>query len=246
LARTGLFAITSNNVTAERTLQNRSYYVDEALTKEKDLDKAIAIEWDGYYLLALNGKVYAFNSRSREAHGISFVYNCFVWDNIAAECFMVDDGELYFGDKNGNICKINTDLSEGDRYNDNGAAINVVWSTKMDNDGIPFMLKTMQKKGSGITTKPFNRSTYEVFVITEKQDSEIPVKTFNRDIFDLNDVDLNRFSLESTPFAKFTPFKKKIKKYESMQIIVRGRALNEGFGIYNIAKQWLAVNHVKR
>jgi len=72
------------------------------------------------------------------------------------------------------------------------------------------------------------------------------MKQFNRDIFDLNDIDLDRFSLESSPFAKFTPFKKKIKKYESMQIIVRGSAVDEGFGIYNITKQWLVVNYVKR
>lgn len=246
LARTGLYAITSNNVTAERTLQNRSYYVDEALTKEANLSRAIAVEWNGYYLLAINGKVYAFNSRSREAHGISFVYNAFVWNNIPAECFMVDDGELYFGDANGHICKFNSDIQTSDQYNDNGQVIDVVWSTKMDNDGVPFMLKTMQKKGSGITTKPFTRSTYEVFIVTNKQDSEVLIKQFNRDIFDLDDVDLNRFSLDSTPFAKFTPFKKKIKKYESLQIIVRGRALSEGFGIYNITKQWLAVNYVKR
>lgn len=246
LARTGLYSITSNNITAERTLQNRSYYVDEQLSKEPNIEKAIATEWNGYCLIALNGKVYAFNSRSKEAHGISFVYNSFIWNNIPATCFMVNDGELYFGDATGQICKFNTDLPKGERYNDNGEAINVVWSTKLDNDGIPFMLKTMQKKGSGITTKPFTRSTYSISVITEKSDLEKIIKEFNRDTFDLNDVDLDRFSLESSPFAKFMPFKKKIKKYESLQIIVRGNALDEGFGIYNITKQWLPVNFVKR
>jgi hypothetical protein len=246
LSRTGLFAITSNTLTAERTLQNRSYYVDEQLTKESDLSKAIATQWNGYYLLALNGKVYAFNSRSKEAHGTNFVYNCFVWDNIAAECFMVHNGELYFGDVEGHICKLNTDLLESNRFNDNGQPIGVVWSTKLDNDGIPYMLKTMQKKGSGITTKPFVRSTYDVWIVTENSELEKLMKQFNRDIFDLNDIDLDRLSLESSPFAKFTPFKKKIKKYESMQIIVRGSAVDEGFGIYNITKQWLPVNYVKR
>lgn len=246
LSRTGLFAISSNNITAERTLQNRSYYVDEQLTKEANLQNAIATEWNGYYLLAVNGKIYAFNSRSKQAHDISFIYDCFLWNNIAATCFMVNNGELYFGDATGRICKMNSDLPEANRYNDNGAAINVIWSTKLDNDGIPHMLKTMQKKGSGITTKPFNRSTYEVSVVTEKTETETAIKQFNRDIFDLNDVDLDRFSLESSPSAKFTPFKKKVKKYESLQIIVRGQALNEGFGIYNICKQWLAVNFVKR
>lgn len=246
LARTGVFAITSNNITAERTLQNRSYYVDESLTKELGLGNAIATEWNGYYLLALNKKVYAFNSRSKEAHGISFVYNCFLWNNIDASCFMVSNGELYFGDSSGHICKFNGDLPNADKYNDNNEKIDVIWSTKLDNDGIPFMLKTMQKKGSGITTKPFNRSTYEVAIVTEKSELEKLIKQFNRDIFDLNDIDLDRFSIDSSPFAKFTPFKKKIKKYESMQIIVKGSVINEGFGIYNLTKQWLAANYVKR
>lgn len=246
LARNGVFAITSNNVTAERTLQNRSYFVDEQLTKEANLNKAIATEWNGYYLLAINGRVYAFNSRSKQAHGTSFIYDCFLWSNIAATCFMVNRGDLYFGDESGQICKLNDDLQGSDRYHDNHQAIDVVWSTKLDNDGIPFMLKTMRKKGSGITTKPFARSTYEVAIITEKSELEKVIRKFNRDMFDLNDFDLTRFSIESSPHAKFTPFNKKIKKYESMQIIVRASAMNEAFGIYNITKQWLAVNYVKR
>ena len=246
LARTGVFAITSNYITAERTLQNRSYFVDEQLTHEPNLHKAIATEWNGYCLIAINGKVYALNSRSKESHGISFVYNCLLWNNIYATCLMVQDGALYFGDAQGRICKFNTDLAVGPRYTDNGEAIDVYWATKLDNDGMPYMLKTMQKKGSGITTKPFTRSTYEVAVVTEKTGQEKPIKQFNRDIFDLDDVDLDRFSLESSPFAKFTPFKKKVKKYESLQIVVRGKALGEGFGIYNITKQWLPVNYVKR
>ena len=246
LARTGVFAITSHQVTAERTLQNRSYFVDEQLTHEPNLHKAIATEWNGYCLIALNGKVYAFHSRSKESHGVSFVYNCLLWDNIHATCLMVQGGELYFGDADGRICKFNTDLHDGRRYDDNGEAISVYWATKLDNDGLPHMLKTMQKKGSGITTKPFTRSTYEVAVVTEKTDQETLIRQFNRDIFDLDDMDLDRFSLESSPFAKFTPFKKKVKKYESMQIVVRGKALGEGFGIYNMTKQWLPVNNVKR
>lgn len=246
LSRTGIYAITSNNITAERTLQNRSYYVDEQLTKEPNLQNAIATEWNGYYLLALNGKVYAFHSRSKEAHGLSFVYNCFVWNNISAVCFMTNKGELYFGDGAGRICKFNSDLSGGDQYHDHFEAIHVIWTTKMDNDGIPFMRKTMQKKGSGITTKPFARSTYEIAVVTEKSESDQMIQRFHRDIFDLNDFDLTRLSLESSPYAKFTPFKKKIKKYESMQMVVRASAMNEGFGIYNIIKQWVPVDYVKR
>ncbi len=246
LSHMGLFAITSNKITAERTLENRSYFVDEKLTKEANLQDAVATEWNGYYLLCVNQKVYAFNARSKEAHSMSYVYNCFVWDNIDARCFMEYDGMLYFGDSQGNICKFNTDLYGGAQYNDNGQAINVAWATKMDNDNIPFMLKTMTKKGSGITTKPFTRSSYDIYVVTEKNSTEEFIKNFNRDIFDLNDMDLDRFSLETSPFAKFTPFANKVKNYESLQIIVRGNAINEGFGIYNIVKQWRPVNYVKR
>lgn len=246
LARTGLYAIASNNITAERTLQNRSYFVDEYLTKEENMQNAVSTEWNGYCLIALNGKIYAFNSRSKEARGIGYVYNCFLWNNIPATCFLVNDGELFFGDASGHICKMNSDLEEANRYNDNGEAINVIWSTKLDHDGLPHMLKTLSKKGSGITVKPFTRSTYDIYILTEKEGAETLITRFFRDIFDLNDINLDRISLESSPSAKFTPFRKKVKKYESMQILVKASAIDEGFGIYNIVKQWLPVNYVKR
>lgn len=246
LSRTGVYAVTSNNVTAERTLQNRSYFVDEGLSKEKDLEKAVATQWRGYYLLAVNGNVYAMNARAKELRGMGLSYNCFLWDNIPARLFLTLEDALYFADDKGNLCRFNTDLEGTAAYHDNGAAITVYWATCLDHDGLPQQLKTMQKKGSGITTKPFARSIYEVAVVTERGEAARPLKTFYRDIFDLENVDLDRFSLESSPYAKFTPFQKKVKKYQALQVVVRAKALREGFGIYNIVKQWLPVNYVKR
>ncbi|MEG1779140.1 MAG: hypothetical protein RR263_03490, partial [Oscillospiraceae bacterium] len=58
LSRKGIFAITSNIVTNRDTPQNRSSFIDNRLTEEPNLQNAVAVEWNGYYVLSVNGNVY--------------------------------------------------------------------------------------------------------------------------------------------------------------------------------------------
>ena len=49
-------ATTSTNLLSEKTIKNRSYYIDSQLIKEGNLHNAVACEWNGYYVLAVNNK----------------------------------------------------------------------------------------------------------------------------------------------------------------------------------------------
>ncbi len=246
LSRTGIYAITSNIVTAERTLQNRSFYVDNVLTKESNLKEAVAVEWQGYYILSVNGNAYLLDSRQRSEgkNPNLFYYEAYFWNNVHATCFLVDNGELYFGTPTGQICKFKNQTEEN--YNDNGQPIVSIWSTNSDNDKSPGMIKTMQKKGSGIVPKPQSKSEIKVFIETEKSDQQFPLKTIYADIFDFNNIDFERISFYSSINARFFPFRKKIKKYQTMRFWIVCDALNEGFGIFNIVKKWIPINDVKR
>ena len=46
LSRSGIYGISTNAITFERTVQNRSYFVDAQLTKEPGLEQAAAVEWN--------------------------------------------------------------------------------------------------------------------------------------------------------------------------------------------------------
>lgn len=248
LSRNGVYAVTSNAITYERTLQNRSFYVDARLTKEPNLENATAIQWDNYYLLAVNGNVYLLDSRqksySRENPN-GFVYECFFWNNINANCWLVYNGELYFGDMKGNFCKFNTDILKMNKYNDNGEPITAIWTTKLDDDNMPEMTKTLQKKGCVVTTKPFTRSNIEIGIRTSDMSDPFKVKEQYLGILDFNDIDFEYFTFISNDNARTVVIKKKVKKYRALQFVLKNDKINQGFGIFNIVKNYVPVNYIK-
>ena len=108
-SKRGIMATTNSNVLLERSVQNRSYFVDAKLINEPNLDKAIACEWNGYYVLAVNGRAYVLDGRNKTYKSQSesdYVYECYHWENIPAICFLSIGNELYFGTADGRVCKL--------------------------------------------------------------------------------------------------------------------------------------------
>ena len=250
LSRQGVQAITSNNILAERTIRNRSFFVDSYLTKESNLQNAVACEWNGYYVLCVNnvayvldGKNKAYKQRSTVANDYS--YECYYWTNIPAICLLSVNGELYFGTADGKICKFNTDKVGMDRYNDNGKAIVASWATKNDDDDAPHLYKSMTKKGCLVTIKPYARSSGAIYVVKDGNPRQF-LRSGTMDILDWDDVDFERFTFNTNDSPQDIFFKKKVKKYKRLQIIVENDALNEGFGILQIVKTFTVGNYAKK
>lgn len=249
LSSQGIFALTSNAVTFERTVQNRSEYLDFNLTREEGLEKAVCCEWQGYFILCVNGHCYVLDSKQRTAksrNNSNFVYEGYYWENVPAVTLLSVGGNLYFGTADGRICKFNTDMDGMARYNDDGQAITAVWSTQMDDDGHPQRLKTMVKKGCAVTLKPFTRSGVSVYVRTEKDAAEREIRSSTLDIFDWEDIDFSRFSFDSNDSARDVMLRKKEKKYKRLQFFVKNTALNEGFGVYQITKHYKVLGLAKK
>lgn len=239
LSDRGVFALTSNAVTFERTVQNRSNYVDAKLTKEPGLENAVGTEWMGYYLVCVNGRSYILDSKQKSYPKYSnsaFLYECYYWENIPARVLLSVEDILYFGTEDGRICRFNTDMDSMAKYSDDGKAIVAIWSTKSDDDGYPQHLKTLMKKGSCVTTKPFTRSSAEIYVRTEKEAAERKVREGTTDIFSWEDIDFERFTFNSNDAPQDIMIKRKEKKYKRLQFVVRNAVANEGFGIYQIVK----------
>ena len=249
LARNGIYAVTSNAITYERTLQNRSYYVDARLTNEPNLEKAVATVWDNYYVLAINGNVYLLDSRQKSytrENPNGFIYECFYWENVNAQCWMVYNGELYFGDASGNLCKFNHDIEGVAKYNDNGEPIEAIWTTKLDNDDMPEMLKTMQKKGCVITTKPFASSSIDIGIKTSDVVAAKRIKKEYLGFLDWSRIDFNNFPFSTNDNARSVVLRTKVKKYKALQFVLKNAELNQGFGVFDITKNYTVVNYIKR
>ena len=265
LSRQGIFALTSNAVTFERTVQNRSEFLDFKLTREEGLENAVCCEWNTYFLVAVNGRCYLLDSKqpaSKSRNNSSFVYEGYYWENIPARTFLPIGGALYFGTEDGRICKFNTDIDGIYKYSDGGEkdadgntvneqAIVCSWSTMSDDDGHPQRMKTMIKKGCAVTIKPFTRSSAKIYIrtekdATEKEAMEQAVRVGTMDIFDWENIDFERLSFNSNDAPQDIMVKKKEKKYKRLQFIIQNDALHEGFGVFQITKSYKVLGLAKR
>lgn len=252
LSRTGVFALTSSNITALQVARNRSYYVDAALTKEEHLENACAVVWNGYYVLAVNGHAYVMDTNQNVAYKPQsygdYVYECYYWDNFPAVRMMESRGNLYFGTSDGKICRLNTDIDTMQAYSDGGtmgddgkitggAAIAAEWHTKADDDGDFMTYKTMVKRGSGVMMKPYTRSSIQVYARTER-DFGRKIREGIADIFSWTDIDFSRFTFNSNDAPQVLPFNSKVKKYKTLQLIMKNDAMNEAFGVFGIIKRY--------
>lgn len=254
LSTTGVYALTTNVLTAQRIVQNRSFYVDPKLTREENLDRAEAVSWNGMYLLAINSRVYILDGRQsrsyRSRSQSEYVYECYYWENVPAACWLDhrDGAEetLYFGTADGRICRFSTDRDAMTRYADDGAAIRAVWATKADDDGDVTLCKTMLRRGCSVTIKPYARSSAQICFRTEQDPVEWPAAEDTLDIFDWEDVDFSRFTFEANDAPREVLFRTPVRRYKRLQIIVKNNVVNEGFGIFGITKHYVVGNFAKR
>ena len=249
LSEQGIFALTSNAVTFERTAQNRSEYLDFKLTREPGRDKAVCAEWGAYFLVCVNGRCYVLDSRQKhykQRSGSEFVYEGYYWENIPAVSFLTVGGDLYFGTEDGRVCRFNSDVEGIDGYNDDGEAIVAVWSTRSDDDGYPQRLKTMVKKGCAVTIKPFTRSSAKIYIRTERDAVEWFAREDTMDIFNWEDVDFSRFTFNANDAPQDIMLRRKVKKYKRLQFVVKNDVKNEGFGVYQITKSYKVLGLAKR
>lgn len=234
--------------TVQRNLQLRSARINVRLMREKNREDAVSAVWQGYYLLAVNGHIWVADAnQSRSGGGYEWYY----WEGVPVRCFGVEADNLYFGTADGKLCRMNNDMldEEGNRlmaaYSDNGAPIEWEWRTKMDFLAGPTIHKTLQKRGNGILFKSMTRAEADVYVRTEKDPDGQMVETVQTDRFSFADVDFSRFSFATTDTQEII-FKKKIKKFLFVQVILKGKALNQGAGVYSVALYYVLNDYAKK
>ncbi len=263
LSRSGVFAIANYYTTTEKVIRNRSYYLDKKLLSEPNLDEACACTYRRYYILCVNDHCYILDGRSKSQdknNNTDYLYEGYYWENIPAKVFYVWKDELYFGTVDGYLCKMNNDVNNRTRYCDNGTqttntageismeggvAIPCEWSTPLDDDGKPQYFKTLNKKGNMLTMLPYERTSAKVTLIKDGGNEPIELGIFHADMFSWELIDFTRFTFNADDTAQDAFFRKKVKQYKRLRIVVKNDAIYEPFGILGITKTYTVNNFSK-
>lgn len=239
LTRNGVYAITSNLVTEERTMVNRSRFLDPRLTHEKNLAEAVGCSWNGMLLLSMtDGTVYLLDGKQNKVYlensltGTGYNYEAYHWTNMPATVWMPDEGNLFFGTADGKLCRLNTDVEGVQKYNDDGKPVKAARATRMEFCGDFLRYKTMVKKGSGLLMHPYSRGSVRVYVRTDRTQTEEFFQTGLDDFDWYGDEAGDDFFIWKG--AQVVPFGKKVKKWKWIQLILENDELNEGFGVYGV------------
>lgn len=251
LSANGVYGITSVDTTSDKIARNRSFLLDQKLTREPNLENAVATEWNNYYVLVVNGHAYILDGRHKTnnyAGNTSYGYESYYWENIPAISIASCEDELWFGTEDGCICRFKNDgdskeFSDGTSRSDDtvdGDVIIARWSTPLDNDDMSEYFKTMQKKGTMCTVAPYTRSSVKVYINVDGYGRQY-IGMANVDMADLFDgtIDFERLSFDTSTAPRDYFFRKKRKKYKRLQIILENDEPNEPFGVFEIVKTYI-------
>lgn len=241
LSTQGIIGIASSTTVSQKALQNRSYFLNSRLTKESNLENAIACSHKGYYILVVNDHAYILDSRQKTSgysSNTNFAYDGYYWNNIPATAICSYHDSLYFGTKDGYLCKF------GNGYTDDGKVFKCVWSTPDDADSAPQYIKTMQRKGSSMLCKEYGSSEADIYAIQdEKKKVYVGHATTTGGIVDFEKVDLKNDDIDKSKIEYFMG--KKLKKYHRLKIIVESTN-DKPFGLYQITKTFNTVKYAKK
>ena len=233
LSKRGVYMVTNTNVRDERNVQHLSEAIDMKLLSESDLDKAISVDFDKKYWLAVNGNVYVFDYSIGE---------WFLYDNIHANCFMEINGDLYFGSsQDGLLYRFKKETDERP-YNDDESPINAYWKSKYLTFGAHEMRKLVEKVFYSI--KPATRTSADLYYVTDKKYSEL-VKTARMDLLDFGNMDFTNFSFLTSTFPSETMTKIKAKKITHFQLVLENNKQDESLGVLSLGIKYRNQSYVK-
>ena len=118
LSRTGIFGILTN-WTSEKYAVNRSSRINRKLCKEPNLEDAVAVAFNDYLYLAVNGRMYVLDGRHKESDRAgNKPLEAYYFEGLPAieNMFVIND-KMYFTDDD-NTYAWNDDLPDTERYFD--------------------------------------------------------------------------------------------------------------------------------
>ena len=244
LTRSGLYAVTAQDITGEKYAQSRSFYLNGKLTNEKyeDLVSSFACIYNDMYLLSVaHDRLYILDGlqpirTDKSEPYATRQYVAFYCNNLPIHSMWEQDNRLFFGTNDGKICRFYNDKESLNSYSDNGERIVCQWETP-DIDGTLFYKnKTLRyiaiRVGAAIATSVkiygMDRGLWNFI----KYDN-----TFGR-YFSFQNLVFSKVAFSGNKTQKVSRTKVRIKKVDKYRIRLVNDELNEPFALYNIAMEY--------
>lgn len=242
LTRSGVFAITAQDITGEKYSQNRSFYVNGSLLKENGLESAYAVTYKDMYFLFVNSKVYVVDGlqpirTDKSEPYATRQYVCFYLTDIPATIAWVQNQKLYFGTTNGKICCFHTDDTALESYNDNGSAIQAWWETA-DLDGKLFY-KNKSFRYIAVRLLSEAYSTVTLYARRRGIWSKLKEKNFSNVVFSFSGLSFSTFTFNNDSSDPVMSSKMRVKKIDKARFKIENSNLNQPFGIHDLAIEYV-------
>lgn len=247
-AREGVYAVAGTDASQQRTIQNRSHFVDNRMRAETNKENAVAAVWNNRYLLCFpdSGHCYVADGRMQSAFNESWVYEWYYWDNIPARVFIEFDGKLFFGTEDGRLCRFNDDMLTNAKYSDGltllaganpddetalvgGTAINAHLVTKADTFGDISRLKTLTNRGCTVMLKATQGASVAIKAKTNSESS----------------IDFGGITGNQNTDTQIVALRKKLKNFHYLQLKLENTGDRQSFSVYRIQVQYTFNNYIK-
>lgn len=242
LTRLGVYAITAQDITGEKYGQNRSFFLNGKLLNEYGLEKAFCFIYKDMYWLCLNDVAYILDGLQPVQTDKSLPYSTrqyagFYRTNLPANCMWSKEGSLFFGTKDGRICKFYEDTNSPESYNDDGKAIESIWETPDINGRLFYKNKTFRYMA--VRLKAASVATLEIYAKKNNKWSFIKKDSASGRQFSFSSLSFSNFIFSSDKVQKIMSTKLRIKKVDSTSYRLFNSELNEPFGIFDIALEYV-------
>lgn len=249
LTRSGIQAITPQDITGEKYSQNRSFYLNGKLLEESGLENAVALVHNDMYMLFINSNVYVLDGlqavRTDKSEPYSSRQFCaFFLNNIPANIAWVENNEMWFGTTDGRLCKVYSDKESLESYNDDGQAINCWWET-CDMDGALFY-KNKTFRYMAVRLKSNIRTRVKMYSMTRGLWTLIKEsKELSNNIFRFSTLTFSGLTFNNDTSDQVVSSKLRVKKIDKARFKLENSEYNEPFGIQNLAFEYVESGNFK-
>jgi len=264
LTRSGLYAITAQDITGEKYSQSRSFYLNGKLCEEDydNLCKSFAVIYNDMYILCVNEPIPSedpdevhYNTKMYILDGLQPMrtdksepystrqYAAFYCEMKDVSCMWERENRLYFGTVTGQVCRFYDDKDNINSFNDAGQPIYCCWETPDIDGQLFYKNKSLRyvaiRVGSALATSvkiyAMERGIWKFI----KQDN-----TFAR-YFSFENLQFSKFAFSGNKTPQISRTKLRIKRVDKYRLRFVNEELNEPFTLYNIANEYTESGNYK-